>query len=97
MLQNLQKFAKFQKIQLDNLVDFEKCCNTRICLQRSVQIQPKTSEILPKFAKNWQLPYRSTAAVVPAALIALQAREDHRAEAAALDGDRRNPPMLGLG
>ena len=26
--QNLQKFAKFQKFQLDNLVDFEKCCKS---------------------------------------------------------------------
>ena len=30
MLQNLQNFAKFQNFQLDNLVDFEKCCKTRI-------------------------------------------------------------------
>ena len=63
MLQNLQNFAKFQKIQLENLVDFEKCCKTRICSQRSAPIQPKTSEILPKicrkFAKTWQLPYGS--------------------------------------
>ena len=51
-LQKLQNFAKFQKIQLDNLVDFEKCFKTRIYLQRSVPIQPKTSDILPK---NWQL------------------------------------------
>ena len=51
MSQNLQKFANFQKIQLDNLVDFEKCCKTRICLQKSVPIQPKTSNILPKFAE----------------------------------------------
>ena len=27
MLQNLQTFANFQRCQLDNLVDFEKCCN----------------------------------------------------------------------
>ena len=47
ILQNLN-FAKFQKSQLDNLVDFEKCCRTRICLQRSVPIQPETSEISPK-------------------------------------------------
>ena len=54
MLQNLQKFANsyFQKFQLDNLVDFEKCCKTRIFLQRSVPIQPKTSEILPKICQN---------------------------------------------
>ena len=44
---NLQDIAKFQKIQLDNLVDFEKCCKTHIFLQKSVPIQPKTSNILP--------------------------------------------------
>ena len=45
------KFAKFQNFQLDNLVDFEKCCKTRLCLKRSVPIQPKASEILPKFCQ----------------------------------------------
>ena len=48
MAQNLQKIAKFQKFQLDNLVDFEKYCKTRIYLQRSAPIEPKTSEILTK-------------------------------------------------
>ena len=52
MLKKLQKVAKLQKIQLDNLVDFEKLYKTRICLQRSAPIQPKTSEILPKFCQN---------------------------------------------
>ena len=46
--QNLQILPILKKNQLDNLVDFEKCCKTRICSQRSVPIQPKTSEILPK-------------------------------------------------
>ena len=55
MLQNLQNFAKFQKFQLDNLVDFEKCCKTHIYLQKSVPIQPKTSNILPN---NCQKPER---------------------------------------
>ena len=59
MLQNLQNFVKFQNFQLDNLVDFEKCCKTHIYLQKSVPIQLKTSNILLKFAKNWQLPYGS--------------------------------------
>ena len=47
-------FAKFQKFQLhvDNLVDFEKCCKTRIYLQKSVPIQPKTNNILPKFCQK---------------------------------------------
>ena len=49
---NLKKFAKFQEFQLDNLVAFEKCCKTRIFLQRSVPIQPKTSKILPKFCQK---------------------------------------------
>ena len=52
MLQNLQNIAKFQNFQLDNLVDFEKCCKTRIFLQNSVPIQPKTSNILPKFCRS---------------------------------------------
>ena len=52
MSQNLQNFAKFQKFQLDNLVDFEKCCQTRIYLQNFVLIQPKTSEILPKICQK---------------------------------------------
>ena len=52
MLQNLQNVARFQKFQLDNLVDFEKCCKTRIFLQKSVPIQPKTSNILPKFCRS---------------------------------------------
>ena len=30
MSQNLQNFVKFQKCQLGNLVDFEKCCKTHI-------------------------------------------------------------------
>ena len=48
MSQNLQTFVQFQKFQLENLVDFEKCSKTHIYLQRSVPIQPKTSNILPK-------------------------------------------------
>ena len=46
MSQNLQNFAKFQKFQFENLVDFEKCCKTHIFLQKSEPIQPKTSNIL---------------------------------------------------
>ena len=52
MSQNLQNIAKFQKFQLENLVDFEKCCKTHIFLQKSVPIQPKTSNILPKFCQK---------------------------------------------
>ena len=52
MSQNLQNFVKFQKFQLDNLVDFEKCCKTHIYLQKSVPIQPKTNNILPKFCQK---------------------------------------------
>ena len=52
MSQNLEIFAKFQKLQLDILVYFEKCCKTHISLQKSVPIQPKTSEILPKFCQK---------------------------------------------
>ena len=51
MSQNLQIFIKFQKFQLENLVDFEKCCKTHIFLQKSEPIQPKTSNNLPKFCQ----------------------------------------------
>ena len=49
---NLQKLRNFKKLQLDNLVDFENCCKTRIHLQRSASIQPKTSEIMPKICNR---------------------------------------------
>ena len=51
MSQILQNFVKFQKFQLENLVDFEKCCKTHIFLQKSEPIQPQTSNILPKFCQ----------------------------------------------
>ena len=50
MSQNLQNFVKFQKCQLENLVDFEKCCRTHIFLQNFVLIQPRTSP--PKNLQN---------------------------------------------
>ena len=52
MSQHLQHLSNFKNCQLDNLVDFEKCCKTHIFLQKSVPIQPKTSEILPKFCQK---------------------------------------------
>ena len=52
MLRSLQKISKFQKFQLENLVDFEKCCKTHIFLQKSMPIQPRTSNILPKFCRS---------------------------------------------
>ena len=52
MSQNLQNFVKFQKFQIENLVDIEKCCKTHIFLQKSVPIQPKTNNILPKFCQK---------------------------------------------
>ena len=62
MLQNLQNCARFQKFQLDNLVDFENCCKTRIFLQKSVPIQPKTSNILPKICPDRSRPVAAAAA-----------------------------------
>ena len=60
MLQNLQIFAKFQKLQIDNLVDFEKCCKTRIlnyfevfsCKNRCRYSRKRTT-FCRKVAKNW--------------------------------------------
>ena len=68
MLQNLQNFANFKnlKFQLDILVDFEKCCKTRIFLQRSAPTQPKTSDILPKFCQKLATTLRDHAPTEPA-------------------------------
>ena len=52
MLQKICKFLLHFKFQLENLLDLKQCCKTRIYLQRSAQIQPKTSEILPKFCQK---------------------------------------------
>ena len=56
MSQNLQNVVKFQKFQLENLVDFEKCCKTHILLQKSEPIQPKTSSISKWAGRNRHLP-----------------------------------------
>ncbi len=64
MSQNLQNFVNFQKFQLENLVDFEKCCKTHIFLQKSVPIQPKTSNILPKFCQKLATSLRVRGGVV---------------------------------
>ena len=50
MSENLKNFAKFQTFQLENLVDFKKCCKAYF-LAKSEPIQPKTSNILPKFCQ----------------------------------------------
>ena len=55
MSEILQNLAQISKFQLDNLVDFEKCCKMHIYLQKSVPIQLKTSNILPKFAKKCKM------------------------------------------
>ena len=38
-----EAIAKFCKIQVENFVDFEKCCKMRIWMQNFVSIQPRTS------------------------------------------------------
>ena len=65
VLQNVQNVAKIQHFQLNNLVHFENYCKTRIYLQRSVPIQPKTSEMLPKFAKIGNYPTGPHRGVAP--------------------------------
>ena len=41
------------------MVDFENCYKTRICVERSAPIQPKTNKILPKIGNypTGPLPY----------------------------------------
>ena len=76
MSQNLQNFAKFQKFQLDNLVDFEKCCKTHILLQKSEPIQPKTSNICRNFA-NRRSHVHAVVVRVPRRALALVERQHH--------------------
>ena len=88
MSQNLQIFVKFQKIQHENLVDFEKCCKTHIFLQKSEPIQPKTSNILPKFCQPTVSDFEALAQRV-----APRRRRRRRGRAAGLRPRRRPPPF----
>ena len=49
MSQNLQNFATFQKLQQDDLVDFEKCCKNAYLVAK---IGADTAENQRKIAKN---------------------------------------------
>ena len=59
MLQNLN-FAKFQKIQLDNLVAFENTAKRVFTCKDRRRYSRKRAKFCQKFAKIWQLPYGST-------------------------------------
>ena len=51
MSQNLQNVVKIQNFQLENLVDFEKCCKTHIFLAKigadTAENEQHFAEILP--------------------------------------------------
>ena len=53
---NLQTFAKFQKFQLDNLVDLENCCKRIFTCKNRCRYSRKRATFCRNFAKNWQLP-----------------------------------------
>ena len=57
MSQNLENFAKFQKLKLEILVDFEKCCKTHISCKNRCRYSQKRATFCRNFSKNWQLPY----------------------------------------
>jgi hypothetical protein len=86
MLQNLQNIAKFQNFQLDNLVDFEKCCKTHIYLQKigadTAENEQHFAEILP-IGRRVADRCRAYRAVLPGVLRLpgrpLQRRGDHQA------------------
>ena len=59
ILQNLPDFKNFSLIIWQILKNAAKRLFTCFYSQRSAPIQPKTSEILPKFCQNCQLPYGS--------------------------------------
>ena len=64
MLQVLQIFAKFQKFQLDCLVDFENAAKRVSCKDRR-RYSRKRAKCCRNFAKNWQLPYGSPPRALP--------------------------------
>ena len=51
MSQDLQNFVKFQKLQLENLVDFEKCCKTHILNYFLAKFGADTAENEQHFAE----------------------------------------------
>ena len=91
MSQNLQNFVKFQKFQLENLVDFEKCCKTRTFLQKSEPIQPKTSNILPKFCLSAVVSLTGAGGWFIFKPSALVARSSRRMRRSATSGRRAVP------
>ena len=50
--QTCKNDCQVSKIQLDSIVDFKKYGKARISLQSFVPIQPKTSNIVPKFCRS---------------------------------------------
>ena len=88
MSQNLQNFVKSQKFQLENLVDFEKCCKTRIFLQKSEPIQPKTSNILPKFCQPTLSDASETSIAMPPTA-AVRGETDRARETARSPGQKK--------
>ena len=55
-VQKIGKNNKNQEWYTDNLVDFEKCCKMRVCLQSLASIQPRTGHIGFKSQQNGTQP-----------------------------------------
>ena len=60
MSQSLQNVVKFQKFQLDNLVDFEKSCKTRIYLQNRCRYSRKRANFCQNLAITIPPPARAS-------------------------------------
>ena len=52
MLQNLQNFATFQKLQPDNVVDFEKCCKSVFACKDRRRYSRKGANFCRTFARS---------------------------------------------
>ena len=77
-----------------NLVELEKCCQTHIFLQNFVLIQPKTSNILPKFC---QPTLSDVSAVEDRTRTAPHGRGDVRGRRGRAERDRDDPGRGGAG
>ena len=58
MSQNLQNFIKFQKFQLENLVDLKNAAKRIFSWKNRSRYSRKRATFCRNFVKNWQLPPR---------------------------------------
>ena len=84
------KFYQFQKFQLDNLVDFEKCCKTRIIGADTAENERNFAENLPTIGNYPTGPLPCGMGILPRrdSTCELSVRPAHAAQPAETRGER---------